>query len=414
MELKTRYQYTYFIYPYIIERWKYSKYIQKLLKNKNCTLRLFEKQKDLDIYNKFLPRARKFMFPTFEFSDNKRKKFEELDVGMKATILQKYPCSIFEYSLENNIQGKAGRSEGIFFRIEKIEIICFNTGECFILLKTMIEDSNNFEDVLNFNYKFKDIKSEFISMKQFDNIKIQADKFSNIKKLTEFIEELAGGDLKKNSNITETNKFLTFSYTCVDQNCWNKTIEFDDIKHQFYKYINVLPNNYNLNVELSNKDKKTAIMDKWEYIKIGFSKQTTAILTSGIDTFNYTKLPFLYENVYIYMYVLELYKKIFIQKMTEKYKMTTAYKKIRKEFLEFTQNIWLQDITNDDIGSLLCNSWSLNLELDKAYWKLKNEYDILYKESNIEKTAKTNKIILIILLVSLGLNIINFINLFWE
>lgn len=414
MELKTRYQYTYFIYPYIIERWKYSKYIQKLLKNKNCTLRLFEKQKDLDIYNKFLPRARKFMFPTFEFSDNKRKKFEELDVGMKATILQKYPCSIFEYSLENNIQGKAGKSEGIFFRIEKIEIICFNTGECFILLKTMIEDSNNFEDVLNFNYKFKDIKSEFISMKQFDNIKIQADKFSSIKKLTEFIEELAGGDLKKNSNITETNKFLTFSYTCVDQNCWNKTIEFDDIKHQFYKYINVLPNNYNLNVELSNKDKKTAIMDKWEYIKIGFSKQTTAILTSGIDTFNYTKLPFLYENVYIYMYVLELYKKIFIQKMTEKYKITTAYKKIRKEFLEFTQNIWLQDITNDDIGSLLCNSWSLNLELDKAYWKLKNEYDILYKESNIEKTAKTNKIILIILLVSLGLNIINFINLFWE
>ncbi len=414
MELKTRYQYTYFIYPYIIEKWKYSKYIQKLLKNKNCTLRLFEKQKDLDIYNKFLPKARKFMFPTFEFSDNKRKKFEELDVGMKATILQKYPCSIFEYSLENNIQGKAGRSEGIFFRIEKIEIICFNTGECFILLKTMIEDSNNFEDVLNFNYKFKDIKSEFISMKQFDNIKIQADKFSSIKKLTEFIEELAGGELKKNSNITETNKFLTFSYTCVDQNCWNKTIEFDDIKHQFYKYINVLPNNYNLNVELSNKDKKTAIMDKWEYIKIGFSKQTTAILTSGIDTFNYTKLPFLYENVYIYMYVLELYKKIFIQKMTEKYKMTTAYKKIRKEFLEFTQNIWLQDITNDDIGSLLCNSWSLNLELDKAYWKLKNEYDILYKESNIEKTAKTNKIILIILLVSLGLNIINFINLFWK
>ena len=414
MELKTRYQYTYFIYPYIIEKWKYSKYIQKLLKNKNCTLRLFENQKDLDIYNKFLPKARKFMFPTFEFSDNKRKKFEELDVGMKATILQKYPCSIFEYSLENNIQGKAGRSEGIFFRIEKIEIICFNTGECFILLKTMIEDSNNFEDVLNFNYKFKDIKSEFISMKQFDNIKIQADKFSSIKKLTEFIEELAGGELKKNSNITETNKFLTFSYTCVDQNCWNKTIEFDDIKHQFYKYINVLPNNYNLNVELSNKDKKIAIMDKWEYIKIGFSKQTTAILTSGIDTFNYTKLPFLYENVYIYMYVLELYKKIFIQKMTEKYKMTTAYKKIRKEFLEFTQNIWLQDITNDDIGSLLCNSWSLNLELDKAYWKLKNEYDILYKESNIEKTAKTNKIILIILLVSLGLNIINFINLFWK
>lgn len=413
MELKTRYQYTYFIYPYIIEKNKYTKYIQKLLKNKNCNLRLFEKQKDLDIYNKFLPKVRRFMFPTFEFSDNKRKKFEELDIGLKSTILQKYPCSIFEYNLEKNIQGKAGRAEGIFFRIEKIEIICFNTGECFILLKTMVEDSEHFEDVLNFNYKFKDIKSEFIAMKQFDNIKIQADKFSSIKKLTDFIDNLAGGSLKKNNSITETNKFLTFSYTCVDQNAWNKTRGFDEIKHQFYKYINVLPNNYNLNIELSSADRKVDIMDKWEYIKIGFSKQTTALLTSGIDTFNYTKLPFLYENVYIYMYVLELYKKIYIQKMTEQYKITTNYKKLRKEFLEFTQNIWLQEITTDDIGSLLCNSWALNLELDKVYWKLKNEYDILYKESNIEKTAKTNKIILIIILISLILNIINFVELLY-
>ena len=38
MELKTRYQYTYFIYPYVIEQNKYSKYLQNLLRNKKCTL----------------------------------------------------------------------------------------------------------------------------------------------------------------------------------------------------------------------------------------------------------------------------------------------------------------------------------------------------------------------------------------
>lgn len=32
MELKTRYQYTYFIYPYVIEQSKYSKYLQKFTK----------------------------------------------------------------------------------------------------------------------------------------------------------------------------------------------------------------------------------------------------------------------------------------------------------------------------------------------------------------------------------------------
>ena len=40
MELKTKYEYTYFIYPYVIDSNKYSKYMQKLLKNKNCKLRL--------------------------------------------------------------------------------------------------------------------------------------------------------------------------------------------------------------------------------------------------------------------------------------------------------------------------------------------------------------------------------------
>ena len=211
MELKTRYQYTYFIYPYVIEQSKYSKYLQNLLRNKKCTLRMFEKQKDLDIYNKFLPKVRRFMFPTFDFSENKRKKFKELDVGLQSTILQKYPCTIFEYNLGKNAQGKAGRNTGIFFKIDKIEIICFYTGECFITLKTSVEDLEQFDDVLNFNYKFKDIKSEFISMKQFDNIKIQTSEFDDVRKITEVIDEIVG-NYTKNINI-DTNKFLTYSYS---------------------------------------------------------------------------------------------------------------------------------------------------------------------------------------------------------
>lgn len=36
MELKTKYQYTYFIYPYVIKENKFTKYLLKLLKDKNC------------------------------------------------------------------------------------------------------------------------------------------------------------------------------------------------------------------------------------------------------------------------------------------------------------------------------------------------------------------------------------------
>lgn len=48
MELKTKYEYTYFIYPYVIKESKYLKYLMKLLKDKNCELRIFKKDKDME------------------------------------------------------------------------------------------------------------------------------------------------------------------------------------------------------------------------------------------------------------------------------------------------------------------------------------------------------------------------------
>ena len=51
MELKTKYQYTYFIYPYVIKENRYLKYLLRLLKDKNCKLRTFKKDKDLGIYS---------------------------------------------------------------------------------------------------------------------------------------------------------------------------------------------------------------------------------------------------------------------------------------------------------------------------------------------------------------------------
>ena len=50
MELKTKYEYTYFIYPYVIKESKYLKYLMKLLKDKNCDLRILRYYKDMAIY----------------------------------------------------------------------------------------------------------------------------------------------------------------------------------------------------------------------------------------------------------------------------------------------------------------------------------------------------------------------------
>ena len=164
MELKTKYQYTYFIHPYVIDENKYDKYILKLLKDKKCKFKIFQKEKDLDIYNFFLPNIRNYYFPTFELRGEKLKEFNKLEKEKQKNIISKQNVACFTYELAEDVQGKVGEEEGIFFRVEKIEIVCFKTGMCFFTLKTILENTNNFSDLLKFNYRFKDIKSEFLNL----------------------------------------------------------------------------------------------------------------------------------------------------------------------------------------------------------------------------------------------------------
>ena len=138
MELKTKYQYTYFIYPYIINKKEYNQYLQKLVIDSRFKIKTFDKEKDEDLYSYFLPKIRETLFWTMNFDKYRLSKFDEIDKNMKSTVLSKYPCTMFEYNLPNDIQGKAGKKDGIFFNITNIDLICFNTGICFLLMKSVI------------------------------------------------------------------------------------------------------------------------------------------------------------------------------------------------------------------------------------------------------------------------------------
>ncbi len=86
MELKMNYQYTYFIHPFIIKEGKYQKYIQKMLKDKNFELKIFQKEKDLKTYQYFLPKAREFLFSSFSLNDEKRRSLEELPLETRSSV----------------------------------------------------------------------------------------------------------------------------------------------------------------------------------------------------------------------------------------------------------------------------------------------------------------------------------------
>lgn len=405
MELKTNYQYTYFIHPFVIKDGKYQKYILKMLKDKNCNLKIFQKEKDYRMYKYFLPKTRDFLFSSFSFGNTRLRKLEELPIETRAAILSKYSCNIFEYTLKKDIQGKVDDSKGIFFAIQKMDIICFNTGICFLVIKTNLEEHTNFANILNFNYKFRDINQEISNLDAYDNIRLQTATLSAVKTFREFIQNITGSNIEAMKLDIDTERFLTYSYACIDQEAWNSTNEFDRIKHNFIKYANILPTDSSRDLE----EEKIKTLSRWKYAKLGLTKQGCTLFSSSTDMNNYTILPDEYENQYLYTYIFNLYKKIYLKKLQMKFKNPKKVKQARKEFIEFTKNLWIQEITEDETGTLLNHKLQEVLELDRLYEEAKNKYDILYKDLNIEKNKTATIIIAVVLVASLVFNVLNFI-----
>ena len=409
MELKTKYQYTYFIHPYIVDERKYDKYILKLLKNKKCKLRIFEKEKDLEIYNYFLPNVREYLFPTFEYRDEILKDFLCLSKEKKSKILAKQKVSCFSYEIDKSIQGKVGCENGIFFNIEKIEIICFNTGICFFTMKTNLENTDNFVDLLNFNYRFRDVNSEFYSLKNFENIKIQTNLFNETTEISELIHQITG--IYKKKNVEENNlsncQFYTFSYVCLENKYWNEDAEFEGIESDFYKYANVLPANYSSDFNKENIEQNLNILDNFKYHRVGITNLSSNLICSGIDIYNFTKLPYLYENQYFYTYILALYQKMFLRKINSGLKDFRKAEYLRNLFINFTKEMWNKEITNEDVGEEYFDSLKKTLDIEEAYEEIKTKYDILYKDLEIEKNNVYNSVIIILLIFSLIFNTVN-------
>ena len=409
----TKYQYTYFIHPYIIDETKYDKYILKLLKDRKCVYKIFEKEKDLDIYNFFLPNIRSFLFPSFELRGDKLKEYNFSKIEDKKKKIAKDTVAYFTYNFAEDIQGKVGTENGIFFKIEEIELICFNTGICFFTMKTHLENTNKFMDLLNFNYRFKGINSEFASLKDYENIKIQTDTFKDMKDITELITQITGINTKaKNKNTGEeilNSQFYTYSYVCVETSNWSEKTDFMNIENDFLKFANVLPSDYNSDFNKANIEHNLHIIERLKYVKTTVSNMSSNVMCSGIDTYNYTKLPYEYENQYFYLYILSLYKKIFLMRLDYEFKQYDTIIKRKDIFIKFTKQVWNKDVTLDDSGALYYKTLNRALDLNELYAEIQNKYEVIYKDLNIEKNNVYYSVMVILLIFSLIFNTVNII-----
>lgn len=411
MELKVKYQYTYFIKPFMINSKEYEKYLLTLLENKNCNLKIFEKERDLNLYSYFIQNVREYFFPTFSFDKVKVQNFNNMSNTIKAKVLSKFHCNIFDYTIGKQIQGKIEEGNGIFFNIDKIEIVCFDTGICFFIIKTNVENTDKFSDVLNFNFKFKDINSDFTKLKEFSNIKIQTDKFNNMTELSDFIDKITGIDSNTQQIDLYNKRFFAYTYACIDQDNWKSEEDFKDLETDFLKFSNVLSGDSTLDFNPEELENTIQTLEQFRYAKFGFTKQSASLMASSIDINNYTKLLFDYENSYFYTLIISLYQRIYLKKLENDFKNKKDINKLRESFSKFTKEILLKEITNSVTGTIFYKKWRKVFELEEIYDELKNKYDILYKEMNIDRDKKVNRIILIALVISVIFNIINFVTL---
>lgn len=408
VELSVKYQYTYFLYPYTVETSKYQKYILKLLKNNKCRLKIFEKEKDLDIYNYFNTNIRNTYMYTFEFRNKRLKEFLNMNIDKQSKIISEQPCAIFEYDISEyedikEFDKRKKENIGILFNVSKIEIICFNTGICFISLKTNIENSENFSDLLNFNYKFREMYSEFNSLKQYENININTNSFESIEEIKEVIEEIAGEREKNNVMLTKQ-KFYTFAYACIQNEHWNEKVGFENLENEFLKYVNVFPSNHLTDLNKKSDEQNVSIISKLKYVRTGITNTSCNVLASTVDMYNYTKLPYEYENQIYYTYILRLYQKIFLNQINMEFKSYDKIIRIRKEFINFAKSLWVKDVTTDDTGSLYYRVIKNRFELDDLFEEIRKKYEIIYKDLKIEKNNRDNTIIVMLLILSLILN----------
>ena len=407
MRLKTRYQYTYFINTFIVKENRYKNYILRLLRDPKFCLKIFEKNKNLEIYTAFLPKIREFLFGTFDLESKERKeRLNDLPIETRAAILSKYPSLTFEYEMPKDIQGKTIDKNSIYFKIQKVGLVLFNTGVCFLYLKTNIEGDVDFCDILNFNYKFRDINQEGNNLKNYENINVQTDSFENIETLKEFILNITGPNIEALKIDVDIERFYTYSYACIKQDNWNINSSFNEIKNDFYKYVNILPGDSSRNPVISEK---TKVIANSKFSKIGVSKLGINLLSSDCDLNNYTSLPQEFENVYFYTYILSLYLKVYLKKINYEFKKNKELDKTRKKFISFTKELWIQEITSDDILSLYYTYIKNVLEIEKIYNDVKNKYNILYNELKIERNEKISAIIIGVLILSLMFNVVNFI-----
>jgi len=201
------------VYPIIVEQGKVHDFYKKLIEDK-YQLKIFDKKKDKEVYEYFLPVIRNYMLWTFQMNDVAE--FKKMESDLQATVCCNYDCNIFE-------------------RIDS-QIVCFNNGIIFVIA----DDDKIAEKLLN-----KEDREDLERINMRDDISFECPIIEEDKKNKEASNE-------KNSKKAEKTKidekidyckaytYILQLYKMVYLNIVNKDISnpdlFDGIRNGFVDF----------------------------------------------------------------------------------------------------------------------------------------------------------------------------------
>lgn len=405
MNMNTKYNYTHFIYPYIINKKKYNSFLKVLVdKESNWNLKIHDKEANKDLYSFFLPYLRNFMFPTIYWDSFKSKKFNNLSTNSKVEQIKDLSTLTFEYNIDKIIESKTQitSKDTINFEISKINLICFSPGICFLVIKAEIQGEDvDFKSVLNFNHKFRTINPKYES-KDEEDIQITTKLYENINDLSLFIKNIISDFEDEEVENIYYDRMFTYSYACVDNESWDENTDTNEIMDDFYKFQYVLSGYSNdiFNMEYERKMQK--IYSRWKYSMYGFSKESGVVLASEQEIYNYTKLPYQFENTYFYVMLLAFYQRICLLKFSQELVKEDKNEvlKLKKKLIRFLNFSWFSQITNSEHGMELWNKWKEAFELEKLLDEVHKEYVEYYDEVVAKGQDRTNALLVLLYTVS--------------
>ena len=197
------------IYPYLIKSKSMAGYYE-LLFDEGFELKIFDKKKDKELYDFFLPTVNNYMFWTFNLTDVKG--FNQMQNDLKAPVCSDYDCNIF-------VKGED-------------EVICFRTGVCLALTGDphVLEKLKTYEarqDMADIN--IRDTDSYPILDNDIDKYMyiIQLHKMIYLNKLLHYMKKESMLDKARNSFVEFTTKFYDVKIT-DDKEAENKLKRWAD------------------------------------------------------------------------------------------------------------------------------------------------------------------------------------------